>query len=251
VEDQQPAAGGLTDEIPDEQSGEDATVETDTADTDTGDSDSESAGDPAVDDENADGTTEDEDTDAGETSDDAPLGFRERRPVGKRSAIAAAVAAALFVGSAAFAGAAVQPYLTDRATVATKLRVARTAANAITTLWSYTPDDIDKLDARASQYLSRDFEAAYRKFVTDTLAAANRQAQITSSTQVVGAAVEKLDGPNATAIVYTNTTSYAAAHKDIPSLKYFSYRLDMQRAGGRWLVNSMNTITSLDLTPKF
>ena len=66
-------------------------------------------------------------------------GLRHRRPAGKWSAIAAAVAAVLFVGSAAFAGATVQPYLTDRATVATKLRIARTAANAITTLWTYTP----------------------------------------------------------------------------------------------------------------
>jgi Mce-associated membrane protein len=82
---------------------------------------------------------------------------RERRPVSKWSAIAAAVAAALFVGSAAFAGATMQPYLTDRATVATKLRVARTAANAITTLWTYTPQNIDKLADRASQYLSGDF----------------------------------------------------------------------------------------------
>lgn len=245
MEDQQPAAGGLTDEIPDSQSEDDAAVETDAEA-----SDSESAGDSTVDDENADGATEDEDTDEAEASDEAPLGWRERRPVGKWSAIAAAVAAALFVGSAAFAGATMQPYLTDRATVATKLRVARTAANAITTLWTYTPENIDKLADRASQYLSGDFEASYRKYI-DAIAAPNKQAQVTNTTQVTGAAVESLNGPDATAIVYTNTTSTSPATKDVPSLKYLSYRLVLQRDHARWLVTKMTTITSLDLTPKF
>jgi Mce-associated membrane protein len=163
--------------------------------------------------------------------------------------IAAAVAAALFVASAAFAGATMQPYLTDRATVATKLNVARTAANAITTLWTYTPQNIDKLADRASQYLSGDFQAAYRKYL-DALVAPNKQAQITNTTQVVGAAVESLSASDATAIVYTNTASTSPSTKDVPSLKYLSYRLVLQRDHARWLVTKMTTITSLDLTPK-
>ena len=213
-------------------------------------SDPEAGGESATDDENADDTTEDEDSDVAEASDETAVGVRERRPVGKWSAIAAAVAAALFVGSAAFAGATMQPYLTDRATVATKLRVARTAANAITTLWTYTPENIDKLADRASQYLSGDFEASYRKYI-DAIAAPNKQAQVTNTTQVTGAAVESLSGPDATAIVYTNTTSTSPATKDVPSLKYLSYQLVLQRDHARWLVTKMTTITSLDLTPKF
>ena len=143
-----------------------------------------------------------------------------------------------------------QPFLTDRATVATKLRIARTAANAITTLWSYTPENIDKLADRASQYLSGDFEATYRRYI-DTLVAPNKQAQITNTTQVTGAAVESLAGSEASAIVYTNTVSTSPATKDVPSLKYLSYRLAMQRVQARWLVTKMVTVTSLDLTPKF
>ena len=143
-----------------------------------------------------------------------------------------------------------QPYLTDRATVATKLKVARTAANAITTLWTYTPENIDKLADRASQYLSGDFQAAYRKYL-DALVAPNKQAKVTNTTQVVGAAVESLSASDATAIVYTNTTSTSPNTKDVPSLKYLSYQLVLQREHARWLVTKMTTITSLDLTPKF
>jgi Mce-associated membrane protein len=243
VEDQHPAAGDLTDESPDIETG-------DAAETVAEASDSEVGNEPDTDDENADKTSEDEETDLVEPSDDTRLALRERRRVGKWSAIAAAVAAALFVGSAAFAGATVQPYLTDRAIVAIKLRVARTAANAITTLWTYTPDNVDKLADRASQYLSGDFEAAYRKYI-DAIAAPNKQAQVTNTTQVTGAAVESLNGSDATAIVYTNTTSTSPATKDIPSLRYLSYRLELQREHARWLVTKMTTITSLDLTPKF
>jgi Mce-associated membrane protein len=249
VEDQQPATGDLTDEIPDSRSGDESALDTDVAATEAGASDSESPGESAIDDENIDDAAEDEHTDVAGDADESVAGVRERRPVGTWSAIAAAVAAALFVGTAAFAGATVQPYLTDRATVATKLRVARTAANAITTLWTYTPDNVDKLADRASQYLSGDFEASYRKYI-DAIAAPNKQAQITNTTQVIGAAVESLNGPDATAIVYTNTASTSPATKDVPSLKYLSYRLALQRVHARWLVTKMTTITSLDLTPK-
>ena len=237
MEDQQHAAGDLTDESPDTG----GVAESDTTDAPEAETPDSESGDDLADDEPADESNE---------SEEPVLGFRERRPAGKWSLIAAAVAAVLFVGSAAFAGATVQPYLSDRATVDVKQRVARTAANAITTLWTYTPDNIDKLADRASQYLSGDFEAAYRKYI-DAIVAPNKQAQITNNTQVTGAAVESLNGPDATAIVYTNTTSTSPATKDVPSLKYLSYRLVMQRNKARWLVTKMTTVTSLDLTPKF
>lgn len=236
MEDQQPATGDLT-----EEPAADAAAETEAAPEES------DAADVSVDDgvsedgENADETTED-----GE----GVVRFRERRPATKWSVIAAAVAAVLFIAAGAFAGAMMQPYLTDRATVATKLNVARTAANAITTLWTYTPENIDKLADRASQYLSGDFQSAYRKYL-DALIAPNKQAKITNTTQVVGAAVESLSGSDATAIVYTNTASTSPNTKDVPSLKYLSYRLVLQKDHARWLVTKMTTITSLDLTPKF
>ncbi|HXO48964.1 MAG TPA: mammalian cell entry protein, partial [Mycobacterium sp.] len=53
------------------------------------------------DDENADAATEDDEA----ADEPVVVRFRERRPATKWSVIAATVAAALFVGSAAFAGA--------------------------------------------------------------------------------------------------------------------------------------------------
>jgi Mce-associated membrane protein len=248
VEDQQPAAGDLTADAakPEESEGKDAEAVAERDE--SADAATESA-ETVPDDADADAQGEAEDEGAGA----AATGAKEKGPrrkilAGKRLAVAIAVAAVLFVGSAAFAGAAVQPYLTDRATAATKLKVARTAANAITTLWTYTPENMDGLADRAASYLSGDFEAQYRKFV-DAIVAPNKQAKVTNTTEVTGAAVESLDDPNAVVIVYTNTTSTSPLTKNIPALKYLSYRLFMKRTSGRWLVTRMTTITSLDLTP--
>ena len=256
MEDQQPAAGDLTDDaaaetpeakvakVTSEAHGDDSSEKDETVPAATDVASDEVGGDAA---EQADGDAETEA--AGETATTTkPKRARIGRLAGKGSIIAVAVAAVLFVGSAAFAGATLQPYLTDRATAATKLRVARTAANAITTLWTYTPENMDSLADRAATYLSGDFEAQYRKFV-DAIVAPNKQAKITNSTQVTGAAVESLDDPNAVVIVYTNTTSTSPLTKNIPALKYLSYRLFMKRTNGRWLVTRMTTVTSLDLTP--
>jgi Mce-associated membrane protein len=250
VEDQQPAAGDLTvDEsqpdtettgVPEGDDGErrdeslDAATESDDIDGDVAET------------EDAEATDED----AGQAVDTPPpAGARTKRPAGKGWAAAVIVAAVLFVGSAAFAGAMAQPYIADRAVAATKLNVARTAVNAITTLWTYTPENMDTLADRASTYLSGDFEVQYRRFV-DAMVAPTKQAKITNSTAVTGAAVESLDDANAVVIVYTNTSSTTPLTKNVPSLKYLSYRLVMKRAKSRWLVTRMTTITSLDLTPQ-
>lgn len=239
MEDQQSATGDLTAQDrastgPDE-GAESAAPATGSTATDSTAADGDAVDDNAVDDDAA-------------PTEPAPDGRRRKRLAGKRLAIAVVAAAVLFVGSAGFAGASLQPYLSDRATAATKLNVARTAARAITTLWTYTPENMDTLADRASAYLSGDFEAQYRKFV-DAIVAPNKQAKITNSTEVTGAAVESLDENNAVVIVYTNTSSTSPLTKNIPSLKYLSYRLFMKRSQSRWLVTRMTTITSLDLTP--
>ncbi|MDC9015980.1 mammalian cell entry protein [Mycobacterium marinum] len=270
MEDQQPAAGDLTDAVSDGETEAAAAASDDEAQPD------EAVQTPAAEAEPAEGAADDEATtdsveDTGEASADstdpdtdaeaeaeadgakgkaAARRARPKRLTGRRlAAVGAAITALLFVGSAAFAGAAVQPYLADRAVVAIKLNVARTAANAITTLWTYNPENMDGLPDRAATYLSGDFGAQYRKFV-DTIVAPNKQAKITNNTEVTGVAVESLDGPNAIAIVYTNTTTTSPLTKNIPSMKYLSYRLIMKRDRSRWFVTRMTTITSLDLTPR-
>ena len=171
------------------------------------------------------------------------------RPAGKRLTIAAAAAGIVFVAAAAFAGATLQPYLADRALVHTKLDIARTAANAITTLWTYTPDNMDKLPERSAGYLGGDFATEYRKYI-DAIVEPNKQAQVTNTTEVLGTAVESVTPAEATALVYTNSVAVSPVSKNIPSLRYLSYRLTMQRHDAKWLITRMSTVTSFDLTPQ-
>lgn len=182
-------------------------------------------------------------------SEDTEVVLVPHKPAGKRLLIAAVAAAVLFVGATAFAGAMVQPYLSDRALVHTKLDVARTARDAITTLWTYTPDNMDSLPDRASRYLGGDFANQYRKYI-DAIVAPNKQAQVTNTTEVLGAAVESISPTEATAIVYTNSVATSPVTKNIPSLRYLSYRLTMERRDADWLITRMATVTSFDLTPQ-
>ena len=239
MEDQQPAAGDLTDAAPDEQTPDVGTVkETQPEETQPEQTQPDGASD----------TEQAAEAEASPAPAKEPSRARKWFARNRKSA-AVAVSAALFVAAGAFAGAAVQPYLTDRATVDTKLNIARTAASAITTLWTYSPDDMDKLADRSSKFLSGDFEDQYRKYI-DAIAPTNKQAKVTNNTEVVGAAVESLRGSEATAIVFTNTTSTSPLSKNIPSMRYLSYRLQLKREGSRWLVTKMTTVTSLDLTPQ-
>lgn len=192
----------------------------------------------------------DEESDTAE-SDVVPqeVRFVPHRPAGRRLIAAAVAAAVLFVGAAAFAGATLQPYLAERAEVNTKLDVASTAARAISTLWTYTPENMETLPDRAAAFLGGDFAYEYRKYI-DAIVATNKQAKVTNTTQVLGAAVETLTPKEATAIVYTNSVATSPMTKNIPSLRYLSYRLTMERRDAKWLITRMSTITSLDLTPQ-
>lgn len=231
MEGQQPVAGDLSEEAPPEgaipeEGPPDETASDETAPEETAPDENASVEDPS------------------EAGPAAPSWLRRNS---RRVALLSSVG--LFVAAGAFAGATAQAYLMDRAAVALKEKVARTASEAITTLWSYTPADMDKLSERSAKYLGGDFGQQYRRYV-DAIAPENKQAEVTSSTQVVAVAVESLRGSEATAIVYTNTTSTTPKSNNIPSLKYLSYRLELQQQDREWRVTKMTTVTSLDLTPK-
>jgi Mce-associated membrane protein len=194
----------------------------------------------------ADADVDPEATDAEPAGDEILVPHRE---AGRRLTYVAAGAAVVFVAAGAFGGAMLQPYLADRALVATKLKVAKTSADAITTLWTYNPDNIDTLPDRAAKYLSSDFANEYRQLI-DSIVPTNKQAKVTNNTEVMGTAVETIGGDEATAIVYTNTVSTSPVTKNIPSLRYSSYRLTLQRTDGDWRITQMPALTQLDLSPQ-
>ena len=171
------------------------------------------------------------------------------RKAGRKLKIAAVAAGVLFIGAAAFAGATLQPFLADRAEAQVKFEVAQISADAITTLWTYTPEDMDALPDRAERFLGGDFASDYRRYI-DSIVEPNKQAQISNNTQVMGTAVESLTPSAATALVFTNSVATSPVTKGIPSLRYLSYRLDLENRDNTWLITRMTAVTSLDLTPR-
>ena len=95
-----------------------------------------------------DETASDENASVEDPSEAGPAAPTWLRRNSRRLALLSSVG--LFVAAGAFAGATAQAYLMDRAAVALKEKVARTASEAITTLWSYTPEDMDTLPDRSS-----------------------------------------------------------------------------------------------------
>ncbi len=178
------------------------------------------------------------------------VGRSARRKTNRRTAIAVlAATGVVLVTAVAFAGATLRLYFADRAAEHAKREIVQTATEAMTTLWSYTPDDIEQLSDKSGNYLGGDFQDQYRKFV-DALAVPNKEAQVTNETQVKGAGVEALSGSDATVLIYVNTTSTTPQTRDKPSFKYLSYRLWMRKDHSRWVITKMTTVTSMDLVPK-
>jgi Mce-associated membrane protein len=208
-----------------------------------------------VDEPAAETSTEDSTVEESALGDDAEPGpepepvLVPHRKAGKKLKIAAVAAGVLFIGAAAFAGATLQPFLADRAEAHVKFEVAQISADAITTLWTYTPEDMDALPDRAEKFLGGDFASDYRRYI-DSIVEPNKQAQISNNTQVMGTAVESLTPTAATALVFTNSVATSPVTKGIPSLRYLSYRLDLENRDNAWLITRMTAVTSLDLTPR-
>jgi serine/threonine protein kinase len=174
---------------------------------------------------------------------------RPRRRLDLRAITVLSVPLLILVAAITFAVTTTRLYLADKAEAEAKRAVVQTATAAIEALWTYTPDDMDGLPARAGRYLTGDFRTQYAKLV-DGMIPAYKEAQLSSKTQVVGAGVESLHGSDATALVYTNTSSTTPQTRSAPSLKYLSYRLIMQKHDSGWLISKMTTVTSMDLEPK-
>ena len=186
---------------------------------------------------------------AGPVTPPVPARRRRLRP-SRRTVAVLALPIVILIAAIVFAAITTRLYFADRSEADAKRAIVHDATDAVTTLWSYTPEDIDGLPERASRYLVGDFEAQYSKFV-NAITTPNKQAQVTSKSQVLGAAVESLANSEATALVYVDTASTSPQTGNNPSLKYISYRVFMQKHDSRWLIAKMTTVTSMDLQPKF
>lgn len=224
----EPAAADLTD----------ADVDAETGATD-GETDSDAtdvtATDADVDDEVDD--VVDIDDVADEEADAAPV--RNRR----WGRILAGVLAVLLIASAgSTAWLYFHTYRNDRAVgQAASDAVLQQAKDATIAVLSYSPDNLDKdLDA-AKSHLTGDFLTYYTQFTDQVVRPAVKTKKVSTSANVVQAAVSEMQPDQAKVLVFVNQVTTSADRTE-PSLTSSSVVVTMKKIDGRWLISAFDPV---------
>ena len=156
-----------------------------------------------------------------------------RRPV----IVAPLVLALLFLVSGALtAWLYVEQYRPDQQTDAAAGRSAVDAArDGIVALLSYKPETLNKDISAAKSHLTGDFLNFYDQFTRDVVTPAAKEKKLTTTAQVVGAAVSQLHPNSAVVLVFVHQTTTSKDKPD-PLLSTNSVRVTLTKVNGSWLI---------------
>jgi Mce-associated membrane protein len=133
-------------------------------------------------------------------------------------------------------------YRPDKQTDTAAAQAAVTAArDGTVALLSYKPDTLDQDFTVAKSHLSGDFLSYYEKFTRDIVTPAARQKAVTTTAQVVGAAVSDLQPKSAVVMVFVNQTTTSKDRPE-PAMAASTVLVSMTKADGRWLITSFDPI---------
>jgi Mce-associated membrane protein len=133
-------------------------------------------------------------------------------------------------------------YRPDKQTDTAAAQAAVTAArDGTVALLSYKPDTLDQDFTTAKSHLSGDFLTYYEKFTRDIVTPAARQKAVTTTAQVVGAAVSDLQPKSAVVMVFVNQTTTSKDRPE-PAMAASTVLVSMTKADGRWLITSFDPI---------
>lgn len=201
-----------------------------------------SAGEPAETETDSDATDVASDiADAAEATDEveAVAPVRKRR----RGRILAGVLAVLLIASAgSTAWLYFHTYRNDRAVgQAASDAVLQQAKDATIAVLSYSPDNLDKdLDA-AKSHLTGDFLTYYTQFTDQVVRPAVKTKKVSTSANVVQAAVSEMQPDQAKVLVFVNQVTTSADRTE-PSLTSSSVVVTMKKIDGRWLISAFDPV---------
>jgi Mce-associated membrane protein len=126
-------------------------------------------------------------------------------------------------------------YRPDRKVDATVAAAAKKAAEDGTiAVLSYSPDHLTDDIAKAKSYLTGDFLKYYTQFTDQVFAAAARQQQVSTKTNVARAAVADLHPDSVVVLLFVNKVSTS---KDNPvSMQPATIKATMNNVNGSWLI---------------
>jgi len=127
---------------------------------------------------------------------------------------------------------------TDEAAVA---RAVDAAKEGTVAALSYSPDDLDKDLGTAKSHLTGQFLQYYSDFTDQVVRPAVAQKKVSTTANVVQAAISEMHPDNATVLVFVNQTTTSADRAD-PSLATSSVVVKMNKIDGKWLISEFNPV---------
>lgn len=119
--------------------------------------------------------------------------------------------------------------------------VTTAARDGMTALLSYKSETLDQNVSAAKSHLTGDFVNDYEKRIREVVAPAVKGKDLTSSAQVVGAAVSELQPDSALVMLFIDQTTTSKDRPD-PSMWASTVLVSLTKADGNWLITGFNPI---------
>jgi Mce-associated membrane protein len=110
----------------------------------------------------------------------------------------------------------------------------KSAEDGTVAVLSYSPDHLKDDIAKAKSYLTGDFLEYYTHFTDQIFAAAAQQQRVSTTTNVVRAAVADLHPDSAVVLLFVNKVS--TSKDNGPSMQPTSIKATMKNVNGSWLI---------------
>jgi Mce-associated membrane protein len=133
-------------------------------------------------------------------------------------------------------------YRPDEQTDAAAGRAAVDAArDGTVALLSYKPDTLSQDFAAAKSHLTGDFLNYYDQFTQQVVTPAAKEKALTTTAQVVGAAVSELHSNSAVVLVYVNQATTSKDRPD-PAMASSSVKVSLTKVHGKWLITKFDPV---------
>lgn len=126
----------------------------------------------------------------------------------------------------------------DPAKQAGALAAARDGTVAIL---SYSPATLDRDFATAKSRLTGDFLAYYDQFTQQIVTPAAKEKAVTTTAQMMGAAVSEIHSKSAVVLVFVNQSTTSKERPD-PTMAASSVLVSLTRVDGKWLITKFDPV---------
>lgn len=133
-------------------------------------------------------------------------------------------------------------YRPDEQTDAAAAQAAVDAArDGTVALLSYKPDTLDQDFAAAKSHLTGDFLNYYNQFTQEIVTPAAKQKAVTTTAQVIHAAVSEQHSNSAVVLVFVNQATVSKDRPD-PAMGASSVLVSLTKVHGKWLITKFEPV---------